>query len=534
MTLSETKAEYLRREAQRNLDSQKSALERNKVGQFSTPTKLALEMSKVACDYLPNSTRIRFLDPAIGTGVFFYAAKQYFGNRIEVAKGFEIDGNIAEVAKQLWEPFGLEVHVLDFCSAEMPQTEQERADLIICNPPYVRHHHLSALQKTSLQRSSRDAASVSLGGLAGLYCHFVALAHPWMAQQAVAAWLIPSEFMAVNYGKAIRDYLLNRVTLLRIHRFDPHDVQFNDAVVSSAVVFFCNKTPTQDTLVEFTFGGELTTPARKALISVHDLRTESKWTRFPNAGVRSIDSGPKLADLFKIKRGVATGANEIFILSASEAESHTLPSEFLRPILPSPRFLKADEIAADAEGNPIVDEPKFLLDCRLPEKETADRYPSVYRYLKNAESVVGTRYLCSKRLPWYLQENRPATPLLCTYIGRSDTERGHPFRFILNHSKATAANVYLMLYPKPIVASEIENDESLIRKIWEELRSISSEDLVAEGRVYGGGLHKVEPRELANVSAATICALLQTKMPSRCYDVDLFTKQLLPADRQPR
>jgi hypothetical protein len=42
--------------------------------------------------------------------------------------------------------------------------------------------------------------------------------------------LIPSEFMDVNYGAAVKRYLLNKVTLLHIHRFDPHDVQFGDAL----------------------------------------------------------------------------------------------------------------------------------------------------------------------------------------------------------------------------------------------------------------------------------------------------------------
>jgi hypothetical protein len=40
----------------------------------------------------------------------------------------------------------------------------------------------------------------------------------------------------------VKEYLLKRVTLLRIHRFDPNDVQFADALVSSAVVFL-RKTP---------------------------------------------------------------------------------------------------------------------------------------------------------------------------------------------------------------------------------------------------------------------------------------------------
>ena len=40
------------------------------------------------------------------------------------------------------------------------------------------------------------------------------------------------------------------------------------------------------------------------------------------------------------------------------------------------------------------------------------------------------------------------------------------------------------------------------------LNRIDPEQLLGEGRVYGGGLHKLEPRELANVDAKEIAALL--------------------------
>jgi adenine-specific DNA-methyltransferase len=55
-----------------------------------------------------------------------------------------------------------------------------------------------------------------------------------MADDGYAAWLIPSEFMDVNYGAALKRYLTDHVTLIRVHRFDPADVQFGDALVSSS------------------------------------------------------------------------------------------------------------------------------------------------------------------------------------------------------------------------------------------------------------------------------------------------------------
>ena len=315
--------------------------------------------------------------------------------------------------------------------------------------------------------------------------------------------------MDVNYGQAIKNYLLERVTLLHIHRFDPGEVQFADALVSSAIVWFKKAPPPKDHEVQFTFGGSLSKPKRSSVIPIETLRHEAKWTRFPLSPPKKRSHAPILADFFSIKHGLATGDNSYFILSKEQIAEHNLPKEVFRPILPSPRYITTDEIIADKQGNPLIDRQLFLLDCRIPEEMVQAHYPTLWAYLEEgAKRDIAKRYLCLHRKPWYSQELRPAPSLICTYMGRSNLKNGRLFRFILNHSKATVANVWLALYPKPHLASVLENNLELTRQIWEILRTIHPETLIGEGRVYGGGLHKLEPKELANVPAQAIAELL--------------------------
>jgi hypothetical protein len=50
----------------------------------------------------------------------------------------------------------------------------------------------------------------------------------------------------------------------------------------------------------------------------------------------------------------------------------------------------------------------------------------------------------------------------------------------------------------------LSDHPELYRKVWKTLSSSAAETLMEEGRVYGGGLHKLEPKELANVSGDSV------------------------------
>jgi hypothetical protein len=491
---------------QSTCDAAKTQQERNRLGQFATPPALAFDVLDHARRLLPATVPIRFLDPGIGTGSFYSALLRVFpAEQIAAATGFEIDPHYGQPAREIWLDYPLEIRLDDFTAATPPEMSGQY-NLIVCNPPYVRHHHLDAAEKIRLQTATTSACGVRFGGLAGLYCHFIGLSHAWLSDNGLAAWLVPSEFMDVNYGGALKKYLLHHVELLRIHRFDPNDLQFADALVSSAVVWFRKRRPRPGHTVEFTYGGTHAIPAHTRTVPASVLYSEAKWTRFPVDDVRAVNDGLKLADFFKIQRGIATGNNQFFIMTRDQIEERNLPRELFKPILPGPRYVPMDVIEAEPDGTPKIERQMFLLDCRLPEAEIKNRYANLWTYLETGVPAVSMRYLCRYRSPWYSQENRPPAPFVCTYMGR-DLKRGRPIRFILNRSQATAANVYLMLYPKPVLARALARDKDNALKVWTILNEIDLRSLLGEGRVYGGGLYKMEPRELANVPADDLAAL---------------------------
>lgn len=507
---------------QARLDSEKSLADRNRLGQFATPSALAREVLRYGLALLSSGQEVRFLDPAVGTGSFYSAlVAEAAGKVVSRARGFEIDSHYGTPARSLWHEAPLDITIADFTQIAAPTSAEDRANLLICNPPYVRHHHLGVQEKARLADRSLHAARIRLSGLAGLYCHFMALAHAWMAEGCVAGWLVPSEFMDVNYGDALKQYLLSEVTLLQIHRFDPHEVQFDDALVSSAVVWFRKQKPETAHTVRFSFGGSLQAPTLTKDISASDLAPADKWTRYPQHSPPVSHQGFRLDDLFAIKRGLATGDNKFFIFDESRARALNLPPQFLRPVLPSARYVPDDEIYGDAVGVPLLAKRLFLLDCDQPEDVVQRLFPQLWEYLETGLETVAQGYLCRSRRHWYAQENRPAAPIVCTYMGRSDHAR-RTFRFLLNNTKATATNVYLMLYPRPELAASLARDPELIRAVWRALNNIAPEILLGNGRVYGGGMHKLEPKELANVPADELAELAGLTPRSRPRQLSLI------------
>ena len=178
-------------------------------------------------------------------------------------------------------------------------------------------------------------------------------------------------------------------------------------------------------------------------------------------------------------------------------------------MLAPPRNLNINKIETDQEGNPLVKQGLLLLSCDLSEDTVKITYPALWTYfLQGQDKKINDRYICRHRSPWYSQENRPPAPFVFNIIGQPDNSKRKPYRFILNKSQATATNNYLMIYPKPPLQNLLNQKPELLTEIWTVLDAIPLNDLLKEGRVYGGGLYKIEPKELRRVTSKQLTEII--------------------------
>lgn len=494
---SKEKIETARYEQQLRIDRSRSQQDRNILGQFSTPFPLAREIVSQAKNYLP-SEKINFLEPAVGSGVFFSALNIAAADAVEAAIGVEIDAEYAHVAKNMWNP-PYEVIEDDFLTFSARREMAGQFNCLCTNPPYVRHHHMPGTLKIELQQRVESELGLRVSGLSGLYVYFILLSHRLLAKGAVASWLIPSEFMSVNYGRALREYLIHHVTLLQVHRFSADHVQFNDALVSSCVITYRKQKPAAPYTFIFSNGGTLEEPADTQNVSSDDETLLGKWNAAA-FGVIQNESSVRIGDLFKIKRGIATGANGFFVIPKSTVEKYIIPKKFLKPLLPGPRYLNSDVVEDAGNGEPAVERIRYLLDCNCPPEELQKSYPGLWSYIQEGIARgISDCYICSHRKIWYQQEQRDPPLFLTTYMGRSSSKNSNPFRFILNRSKTIATNVYIYLYPRPFLRKLLDDAPGRIESLHQMLNRLTPKNLIQNGRTYGGGLHKMEPKELAGM-----------------------------------
>lgn len=486
-----------------------------------TPPEYAREMAIFALDSFDKSKPINFGDSAIGTGALFLALKRAIKEKnedgadykINSAIGVDINKAVANEAHIRYSNRDLKVIVGD---SIVPETKLDSLrNLMLVNPPYTRYNvfikEFSTEYRTKIQKLAMEQTGIKIRGNASLYVYHMLIMDKWLSNGGVAVWLLPSTFLQTKYGKAVREYLLNNVQMIRLHVYDDKKRQFYNADVSTSLIVFKKETP-KDQEIVISYGESAIETKYTKISDRRELQQEcDNWRKIvPNPDVNcSIPTSNKnllFRDLFDIKRGLATGANSFFVMKRDEAKKREIPEFALKPILPKSKFLdKGNIIESEKDGFPKVNPQLVLIDCDLEEKDIKMKYPKFYEYLQLAKEKDGNnkaiidRTLVNGRHPWYKQEQRSPPPYLMTYMGRTK-EDVPPVRFFWNRSKAVALNNYVLLYPRDWLNEILIDNEDMYQALLNSLNESARKIIPGQTRVYSGGLQKVEPGILKNLS----------------------------------
>lgn len=457
------------------------------LGQFFTPLELAEDIVHSAKMYFPNNPMV--LEPAYGEGVFFEALQNENVNCSSFL-GIEIDSTLNNHNSH---------NILNADFTQLSPLNQ--FDVIITNPPYTRHHLIDKDEKHALFKRIEKETQIKLSGLAGLHCYFLLLADKWLKDDGIGVWLLPAEFLDVNYGEQVKKYLISNVQLVRVHLYDTNESSlFSTATVSSCVIVY-QKTKRKDKQYDvlFTFGSSMRNPKMVNSISKEKLQASNRWSSLfheRHITIQNTDSSI-ISDFFEVKRGIATGYNSFFILSKREIEEKGLPIECFTPIVENSKSIKTSIIEYDEIGNPLSLD-KYVLNTDLSLEIIIKQYPNLYRYLQTGiEMGALNRYILKNRKIWYKQEERKPAPFLCSYISRDNNTSG--IKFIWNKGTAIATNNFLMLYPKDRLQRAIKESRVTYEELFEKLSNIDAITLYTQSRCYATGLKKFEPSELGNV-----------------------------------
>lgn len=451
---------------------------RYKLGQFFTPAPVAEMMADAVREIDPATV----LDPGVGGGVLLRAV----GDGPEL---FGIDIDAAAVGLAATSLRGrYELAVGDFLEPNHWPLRESTFDAVISNPPYIRHHNLSKEHKL-LARHYSAKLGVKVSSLSGSYVYFFLEALLRLNQGGRLVFITPTEFLDVRYGRAVKEALLDHCEIDEILVLEMDELAFDGVLTTSAItVATKRRAPSrQFWLIEGKLNGKIER-GRGVELAAGTVSPASPWT--PMLPARAEGIGPllrgrtaKLGDYCRVRRGIATGDNSFFTMTAAEADEWEIEERFLAPVVlgskdlptegPLDEAFHASRVEAGARG--------FLFFCH--ESIKALQGTRALRYIQHGQELgVHERFNCRTRRPWYAVERVSSADFFATYMSRKRA------RIVRNLTGARCMTSLLNIWAKPDI------DPEALRPALED--STNAQLLREFGRTYGGGLGKIEPGDL--------------------------------------
>jgi len=474
------------------------------IGAYYSPESYARTIVRWALNGMPGSV----LDPSYGGCAMLRIALEEL-TALSVASatskiyGADIDGAAADWAAHLISQGvpATNLRSSDFLALR-PGRELPLVEAVVGNPPYVRHHRMSA----SALRKAAEAAEIAgarLSGRASLWAYFVVHACRFVKTGGRMALLLPGAVLQADYASAVLRYVERcfvDVLLVRVS-----ERIFDDAAEETVVLLASNARQAPmaavDQPVPFRLKEVRDISGLQHLLAAHG--TGQGFTSITTSGISGIPDWKaemiphkcwellgellrnkcttQLGRVARVTLGTVTVANDFFLLKNADAaylgvQDKTMPVVSRSAWLTGPHLSSKSLSCVSSKGRGNL--------LALPGDLTIDSRTRLGQYIKTGEiKGLQNRRKCH-RDPWWSLGHVPVPDAFLPYTV------GYPRGLVLNAARAASTNTIHQVTWHNGVGGALARSWAL--STWSVLGRLCAELF---GRHYGGGVLKLELAE---------------------------------------
>lgn len=373
---------------------------KNAYGQYFTPKLMADFMVRLSC--MPKSAKV--LEPSCGEGVFLDSLTELGFHHITA---YEIDETLNNAYGIINESF-------------VGANIEEKFDLIIGNPPYIRWKNLEQNLKNELNHN--ELWQKYCNSLCDYLYIFIIKSIDLLKENGELIFICPEYWLNTNHAQKMRDFMLENGHIDSIISFN--ESKIFDKVTSSTVVFKYIKSKYKRKSIKIT---KLSKHKKITAEFLNDVFYQNKvddveyfeiepfkinqiWTLQPNDIKNKLSQFESICfqtalptDLFSqhhqmitikdvcdIGNGMVSGLDKAFQYPSLNLEN--IEKESLI------RIIKAKDLKPFIAEN---ETPYIFVDDLMSEQEFQDNYPNFYYHLQNYKEDLNNRYQYNRDIPYW-------------------------------------------------------------------------------------------------------------------------------------
>lgn len=476
----------------------KNSSEQKLRGAYYTPFDLAQMMVEFATQRSFSSV----LEPSCGDGVFLDCLLEQGAPEKATITAVEIEpGEAAKVSGKYEHCKSITVLCEDFFDFYKRERDN-RYDLILGNPPYIRYQYLTEKQR-AIQSEILTSHGMKANKLINAWVAFLVVCVQMLSDTGTIAFVIPAEILQVAYAEDLRLYLANNLDSLTLVTF--RQLVFAD--IEQEVLVFIGEKGSKNKGIRIIEMEDLE-DLRSLNISEYQFRelqhVKEKWTKYFVSSdmdilqsIRNDERFIPFSDYGLINVGITTGNNKYFSIDEATEKEYGL-SEVTLPLIGRSSHAHGIYFTEDDWRQNISAGKRAML-IKFPDIPF-EQYPESHlRYIrKGEENNEHTGYKCSIRDRWYIV---PSVWVPDAFFLRRNNL--YP-KFVLNECGAVSTDtMHRMKFNEGVIADDV---------LLSYYNSISFAFTEVCGRSYGGGVLEILPGEMRKIMLPKISANVESEL----------------------